>query len=101
VTPTQLTIRKLKADGYRLHVVERWNPFARLRQDCCGFDILFWKRDEIGLVQCTSASNLSARVKKIADMESTPTLREAGFKLLCWGWKKVRNRWQVVERDVS
>ena len=101
VSPTQLSLRKLREDGYLAFVVERWNPFARLRQDMWGFDLVACRRDEIVLVQATSATNVSARVRKIGDMESTPRLREAGFRMLVWGWKKVKNRWQVVERDVS
>jgi hypothetical protein len=101
VSPTQLTLRKLREDGHMAYVVERWNHFAKIRQDLWGFDVIYCKRGEIGLVQATSASNLSARVKKVGDLESTPKLREAGFRLLCWGWKKVKNRWECVERDVS
>ena len=101
MSPTQLSLRKLREEGYLAYVVERWNQWARIRQDLWGFDVIGCKRNEIVLVQATSASNLSARVRKVGDLDTTPQLREAGFKLLCWGWKKVKNRWTVVERDVS
>jgi hypothetical protein len=100
-SPTQLSLKKLREDGYLPFVVEKWNPFAKIRQDMWGFDLIACKRDEIVLVQATSASNVSARVHKVADLDTTARLREAGFRLLVWGWKKVKNRWEVVERDVS
>jgi hypothetical protein len=101
VSPTQLTLRKLKEDGYICKTVEKWNPWARIRQDLWGFDVIAAKRGEAVLVQCTSASNVSARIKKIEELDSTLRLREAGFRLLVWGWKKVKNRWAVIERDIS
>ncbi len=101
MSPTQLTLRKLRDDGYICKVVEHWNVFARIKQDLWGFDVIGAKRGEAVLVQCTSASNISNRVNKLADMESTGRLREAGFRLLVWGWKKINNRWQVIERDIS
>jgi hypothetical protein len=101
LSPTQLTLRKLKEDGYICKTVERWNPFAKIRQDLWGFDVIAAKRGEAALVQCTTASNMSARIKKIEDLDSTMRLREAGFRLLVWGWFKKANRWQLKEQDIS
>lgn len=101
MSPTELTLRKLRDEGYIAKTVERWNPFARIRQDLWGFDVIAAKRGEAVLVQCTTAPNMAARITKIAELDSTLRLREAGFRLLVWGWKKVKNRWTVVERDIS
>lgn len=101
MSPTQLTLRKLREDGYICKTVEHWNPFAKIRQDLWGFDVIAVKRGEAVFVQCTTAPNIASRINKLADMETTGKLREAGFRLLVWGWKKVKNRWQVVERDIS
>ena len=101
MSPTELTLRKLRTDGYICKTVEHWNPFAKIRQDLWGFDVIAAKRGEALLVQCTTASNMSARINKLAELESTPRVREAGFRLLVWGWKKIKNRWTVIEKDIS
>jgi hypothetical protein len=101
ISPTQLTLRKLREDGYIAQVVEKWNMFARVKQDLWGFDVIAAKRGEAVLVQCTSASNIASRVTKVQELDTTARLREAGFRLLVWGWKKTKNRWHVLERDIS
>ncbi len=67
-SPTQLSLKKLREEGYTVQVVEYWNSFARIRIDLFGFiDIIALKGKEVLAVQTTSASNMSARCKKIAD----------------------------------
>lgn len=101
-SPTQRSLAKLKKEGYRAAVVEKWNQFARIRQDLFGIvDILAVKAGETLGVQATSYSNVSARVKKIAESEATDDLRKAGWKLEIHGWHKVGNRYQVRVVDVS
>lgn len=82
-------------------MLERWNSYARIRQDVFGFDIMALTEGAVVLVQTTSAANVSARVKKLADMESTARLRKAGARLVVHGWRKVKNRWQCREVDIS
>jgi hypothetical protein len=88
-SPTQRTLKYLREQGYRVAVVEHWNQWSRTRQDMFGIiDVVaIGKGITIG-VQCTSAANVSARVHKIADHESTPWLREANWQLEVHGWKK-------------
>lgn len=100
-TPTQRSLAWLREQGYTAIVVERWNPFAKIRQDLFGFvDVLAVRRGETLGVQCTSADNVSARVRKIADHENTPRLREAGWRLEVHGWKKGQRGAPRIE-DVS
>ena len=83
-------------------IVEHWNPFAHIRQDLFGIiDLLALRDGETLAVQTTSAANVSARVKKIADAEATADIRKAGWRILVHGWKKVGNRYQLREVDVS
>ena len=89
MTPTQRTLAYLRAQGYRAAVVEKWNPHAKIRQDLFGIlDVVGISKGITIGVQCTSDSNVSARVKKIADHESTPWLREANWQLEVHGWTK-------------
>ena len=102
LSPTQLTLRKLRAEGYTAEVVERWNPFAKCRQDLFKIvDVLAVGNGETVAVQCTSYSNISARVRKIADAEAVPDMRDAGWRILVQGWRKVMGKWVCREVDCS
>jgi hypothetical protein len=102
LSPTQRSLKLLRDRGYLAEVVEKWIPGANIRKDLWGWcDVVGVKRGETLAVQATSASNVSARVKKIADSETVGKVREAGWRIVVFGWKKVAGRWQVVERDVS
>ena len=54
------------------------------------WDVLAIRDGETIAVQTTSRSNVSSRAKKIAEAESTPHLRRAGWKLVIHGWDKGR-----------
>ena len=100
MSPTEKSLKYLRKQGYTAVVTERWNPFARIRQDLFGIvDILCLKPGETLAVQCTSDSNVSSRVAKIAEHENTPKLREAGWRLWVMGWKEGRKEPRIV--DVS
>ena len=102
MSPTQLTLRALKRNGYTPEIVERWNPHARVRHDLFGIiDVLALKGDETLAVQATSDSNVSARVRKIAESDSIAAVREAGWRVEVWGWKKDGARWVCRKVDVS
>lgn len=89
MTPTERTLKYLKDAGYTVAITERWNPFAKIRQDLFGFvDVLAVKRDTTLAVQCTSASHVAARVSKIAALEAASKVREAGWTIQVWGWTK-------------
>jgi hypothetical protein len=101
-SPTSVTLADLRAAGYPLvQVVERWNPYARVRQDLFGVvDVLAVGQDIVAL-QATSGSNVSARVRKLTDSPALPILRKAGIRVLVHGWRKVRGRWQLREVELS
>jgi carbonic anhydrase len=101
-SPTQLSLKKLKADGYVCQITERWNAFAKIRVDLFGFiDVLAIKENETLAVQTTSYSNISARVKKISDHDNVGAVRKAGWKIHVHGWHKVGSRWECKVVDVS
>ena len=101
-SPTQLTLEKLRADGWLCEVTERWNSFARIRQDLYGFvDVLAVREGETLAVQATSYTNVSARIHKISEHDNNGMVRKAGWRVEVWGWHKVNNRWTVRIVDVS
>jgi hypothetical protein len=67
MTPTQRALKVLRDDGFSPWIVEKWNQFARIRQDLYGIiDIVAIKPTVTGVlgVQCTSMGNGSARKRK-------------------------------------
>jgi carbonic anhydrase len=100
-SPTQLTLKHLRDDGWTAVIVEHWNPHARIRTDLFGFiDVLAVRGEETLAVQTTSAANVSARIRKIADSPNIAAVREAGWCVHVHGWKKVKGRW-MLHRDVD
>jgi hypothetical protein len=88
MSPTQRSLKELRARGYRVAITERWNPFAKIRQDLFGVvDLLAIREGETLAVQVTSTS-VAARVRKIADAEATPDMRRAGWRIVVHGWRK-------------
>lgn len=102
-SPTQRTLAEMRKRGYPLvQVTERWNAFARIRQDLFGIVDVLAVGEDIVAVQTTSRSNMAARIAKIAESEATPHLRKAGIRILVHGWAKNRKgRWELREVDVS
>jgi hypothetical protein len=98
ISPTQRSLALMRERGYLCEVVEKWNPYARIRQDLFGFiDILCVGRDGVVGVQTTSSSSMAARRTKIANHANIGPVREAGIRVLLHGWDGARLR----EQDLS
>ena len=105
VSPTQRTLKRLRDSGdYPLvSIVERWNAFAKIRQDLFGIiDLLAIdsKGNTVG-IQVTSYSNISARVNKMQDSDAIKHLRDANWVIIVEGWHKKNNRWVSRIVDIS
>ena len=99
-SPTQRTLKKLRDEGYLAEVVERWNSWAKVRQDLFGFvDIVAVKGGRVLAVQATSYSNMGARVKKIMASPHFEAVR-AAMAVEVWGWRKRDRRWEVTIKPV-
>lgn len=97
-SPTQLTLKRLRSAGWSCAIGEKWNAFAKIRQDLYGFgDILCCKRGcPKLLVQCTSLSNVSSRKLKILANEVADIWTDGGRdRVEVWGWVKKKSRWDV------
>lgn len=104
MTPTARTLKKLRAEGWTAAVVERRNPGSFNTHDLFGFiDVLAIRGGETLAVQTTSASNVSSRLKKIADSEHVGAVRKAGWAIHVHGWRKIASsrRWECRVVDVS
>ncbi len=88
-SPTQRTLEKMKSEGYMTAIVERWNAFAKIRNDLYGFiDVLCVRGNEIVAVQTTSGSNVSARIAKIRSMENAIRWLAPSRRIIVHGWAK-------------
>jgi len=97
-SPTQRSLKKMRADGYTCQVVERWCHFSKRRIDLYAcIDIVCIRSDTNGIIglQTTSASNLSARRKKALDLDAIKIFLEAGNTFLLHGWRKGGPRGKV------
>lgn len=102
-SPTQRSLKHLRDQGYLVGITEKWNPFAKIRQDLFGYFDMVAVHPEKGIlgVQTTSKSNMSARINKA----------RGNGALICWllgngtiqvhGWHKLKNRWVLSQRDIS
>ncbi len=103
MTPQGRATKWLESQGYVVDVVERIQRRGHVtwRNDLFGaFDLLGVNQDgEVLAAQVTSRSNVSARVKKLADLEVLDRLRTAGWRLLVIGYGKTKTQgeWKVVD----
>lgn len=67
MSPTQRSLALLRSEGWTAAVVERWNAYAKIRQDLYGFiDILAFNGEQVLAVQTTSGAHSAERLWKIA-----------------------------------
>ena len=104
MTPMSRSLKKLRDEGWTPDVVESYNYFTKKRKDFFGIADIVCYQDVILLaVQCTSYSNISARVRKIEDSEHLDGLRDAGMRIEVWGWRKdpKKRKWICKIVDLS
>lgn len=99
LSPSQRTLKTLRELGYTVQVTEKWNPWARRRQDLFGFvDVLCLGDHEILGVQCTTMANKSAHLKKMLEHPNKDAWIRSGAKLQLWCWRPLRTprlHWEV------
>lgn len=102
LSPTQRSLEYLREQGYHVEIVEKWNHWARIRQDLWGWcDLLALRKNEVLAVQVT-ASAVSTRIKKIQDSPTVQFVRDAGIRIECHGWRKnSKGEWVIRVEDIS
>ena len=95
-SPTKRSLALLREQGMKAEVVERWNAFAKVRQDLFGIIDIVALGDGVTVgVQTTSKVNMNARLQKITESEALPHLLRAGWSIVIHGWYKKNNQWCV------
>ncbi len=93
MSPTARSLQHLKALGYHARIVEKWNPFAKVRQDLFGGDLLALKSGEpVLVIQTTSGSNHASRRTKLEAAGYDALWKSAGASLEIWSWKQQGQR---------
>jgi hypothetical protein len=98
MSPTQRSLKYLREQGYLAEVVERWNAFARIRQDLFGcIDILALREGETLAVQTTSWAHVPDRARKVRANPGLPAMQAAGWRIEVHGWKGLQLRKVLIE----
>ena len=107
-SPTQRSLKKLRGEGYLVAIVERWNPYAKIRQDLFGFvDLLAIRGDVTLAVQTTSGDHVANRIEKIRGTQAAGVwLESPNRKIVVHGWRKIgargkRKLWECREESVT
>jgi hypothetical protein len=96
LSTTQLSTAFMEGQGYHSEKLERWNSFARIRQDVAAADIISFKDGEDPvLIQVTTKPNMKARKDKILQTRNARIWIRHGLPFQIHGWYKVKNRWKV------
>lgn len=91
MSPTQRALALCKKNGWVAQVVERWNPYARVRQDLFGIiDIVVLDGGPGGPlgVQVTSGSNVAARLEKARQEPRLAAWLASPARFEVWGYSK-------------
>lgn len=122
-SPSARSLKHLREQGWQVAMVEKWNSYAKIRQDVWGFaDALGCRTQimtctaapyllpvsvqEIALFQFTTTPNMSAREKKIRVSKEAAYWLNCGGKIYLHGWSKKgprekRKVWTLMEREVQ
>ncbi len=93
MSPTQRSLKHLRALGYQAQVVEKWNAFAKIRIDLFGCIDIVAIRPGVPVlgVQCTSHPNLASRVSKSLILGQM-WLSTGHTQLECWAFRKLKGQ---------
>jgi hypothetical protein len=95
MSPTARSLAYLKELGYQAKVLERWNAWAKIRQDVFGVDLIGLKSGEpVLVIQCTTGSNHAARREKLGAAGFIELWKGAGAVLEIWSWSQQGPRGQ-------
>lgn len=104
MSPTARTLKFMRDQGYYVWIVEKTIPRTFIKQDAHGWiDIIAHKATGKGVIgiQVTSGSNLAARIHKAAGNGALVAWLLAGNTLRAHGWRKLKGRWAVDEREIG
>lgn len=101
MSPTSRSLALLRERGYKAAVAEKWNHFAKIRQDLFGcIDIVAVGHGRTLGVQACIAGDIAARVAKMGKADALPELIASNWTMLVMGWRKPANSRSWISRTV-
>lgn len=103
-SPTSLTLRRLREQGFVAAPVERFLPQVNRKRDLFGVaDVLaFHPRDRVFLlVQATSIGHVADRLARCRVRPELALWLRAGGVFEVWGWSWRGGQWQLKRVQVS
>ena len=89
MSPTARSLKYLREEGFTAQVVERFNPYAKVRVDLFGiFDIIAMGDETIVGIQVTSGSNHSAHRDKMNKSKELGEWIQCGGIAVIHSWSK-------------
>lgn len=108
VQVTPRSTKYLRSKGYVVEKVERWNHFAKVRQDFAGIgDLIAFNEEDVLAVQVTTTPNMKARRHKIlAEPRALIWLQAKGRRILIHGWDvraqdTNRKKWTLSVEEIE
>ena len=105
-SPTQRSKAHAESLGYQVAIVEKYNQWAKVRQDLFGFiDLLCLSEGKCLLaIQATTTGNMNSRIQKIKSLPASWKWITSGNRLEVWGWslkgKKGKRKKYEVKRHI-
>lgn len=104
-SPAKRSLNFLRETGHHAQVVERWNQFAKVRQDLFGWiDVVAVDPKKPGIlgVQTTTTAHQAERLQKGRGNGALIAWLLSGGRLAVHGWRKnTSNRWVVTVHEVT
>ena len=95
ISPLQRSKKLLEEQGYLVAIVERWNPWAKVRQDLFGIiDLLAIKYGKTLAVQVTTLGHRSEHETKMLSSPYINRLLDV-WKVELHSWRKLKDGWKV------
>ncbi len=90
MSPTKRARAELERLGWKSQIVERWNPFARVRQDLFGCIDIVAADPSVGIlgVQACAGSSHATREAKIEAEPRAVVWIESGGRIEVWSFSK-------------
>lgn len=105
MSPTQRALKLLRARGWKVAITEKWNQFAKVRQDVFGFGDLLainTNEGEIILIQVCAGASHAARKNKILNIpEAKDWILAGGLILLISFRKNSKGRYNAREEYIK
>ena len=90
---------KLRKEGYLCAVVEKYNMFAKVRQDLFGILDLLCIGNGVTLgVQVTTLGHKQEHIDKMMDHPNLPRILDV-WEVQLHSWRKLKDGWKVDIKD--